>query len=191
MYDNAEYANSRLMGTIVRYGREPVTVDLCSDNKVLGNISVSFTFLKDNCKKVAALEELNLVPVSLGWANSPFGISYLARASLRKDWRQGLRDNTLRSLYGVDCRNIPLINLRDCIIEKYPTFSYALEEVTCFPNPIAFSRKFALAPRGDDIYLLYKYFGAVGDVVNGRIHLKDRFGFLIESLDEVFKNEHH
>jgi hypothetical protein len=185
MYDSIDYANQRLAGTIITYDNEPVTVVNCGGRNT--QITAEVCYLKDNNVGKVLLKNCDITPVKLGFVNTNYGVGYLGRIPLRKDWKQGLRLNTLRSMWGVDARWVNNKNLRNCIVASYPTFARALEDTVNDRFPVAFSRTFSLAYDDDEdkVLLNYKWMGAVGDVVNGKPQLYDKYGFLIEALDEV------
>jgi len=186
LYDTAEYANQRLQETIVRHNGFPCKVVHCANDRV-DIITSHIVYLHNRKDKIVPFRELDLTPVPLGFANGVYGVSYLARISLRKDWKQGLRSNTLRSLFGVDPRWIDDKSLSNTIMGKYPTFDKAMEEAVNSNMIVAFTRDFAVGP-GDNAYnLYYKYYGKVGTIVNNIPLLDDGKDYLIQVLEGAMK----
>lgn len=188
MYDSAEYANNRLHGSIVRLisTGKPIKIQGCEGRK--GNIKVSYTFLNTGRGgEITSLSNINLSPVSLGWADhGSRDSSYLVRIPKRSDWRQGLRSANYMSLYGCDKRYIKDSSLTRTILGQYLSFALAADEA-CNSNKItAYCRDFAIKTRRKDeeLDLYFKWFGKVGDIVNGEGQLSPHFGHLQETLEE-------
>lgn len=185
MYDSADYAASRLAGTIIQLpSGEPVTVSNCEGRSagILVHYNELINTMKDGRIR---LKELDLTPVPLGFANTQQGVAYLARIPKRSDYRQGLRNSNYMSVYGVNHRTVPTASLYKTITNKYMDFEPVLDEVTNIGTTTAFNREFALARVGDDIKILYKWKGVVGDVVNGIPGLLGAYEYLQESLEEA------
>lgn len=181
-YDTAEYAGNRLNESIVTHKDQPVRVLACGggENK---RIVVSVEYLNTGNKSKIPLEDIDLTPVKLGFVNTNRGIGYLARISLRKDWKQGLRMNNLRSCFGVGIDDLRDIDLYRVIKGKYPSFNTALENTVCDGIPRAFSRNFAIAIVNDTPSLFYKWAGIVGTIENGRPKIATEFEYLLQELE--------
>lgn len=191
MYDDINYANGRLVGTIVRLKDEPVKVN--DIYLQVDGITATVKHLKNGYNKDVLLNELNLEPVPLGFCNTPRGLSYLTRVPLRRDWRQGLRQHNMVALMGVDPRFATERYLRRTIVGDYPTFKDALKQLKerkedyGFDHKIAFCRDFAIDESYGTPKILYKWFGVVGDVKGGIPKLINKFAHLNDMLEEYVK----
>lgn len=170
-----EYANTRLQGTIVRLGEEPVFV-----HEVVRGGVANLAKLKDiyNDFKVD-MNELNLVPVPLGMCNFNDQVSYLSRVPLRRDWRQGLRRENFIS-NNVPHSAVPPDVLGAVIEGVYPTLQEALEKASKGIST-AFHRHWAVTR---DNILVYKR-DNVGVVHKGMLLLDREYQYLAEALEEV------
>lgn len=187
MYDNVEYASQRLEGTIVSFKGKPVRIDRCLLYKT--RIFAEFRSLNNPEKyEKVPLEELDLTPIKLGFVNTKYGVCYLGRIPLRKDWKQGTRTQNMRIMWGgIDIRWVSDKDLYRTIVGKYPSFNTALEETVNTGLGIAFHKHFALMQEKDGVFLLYKFLGKVGDIVNNKPQLFDNYQFLNESLEQAMK----
>lgn len=86
LYDSTDYAQSRLMDTVVRVNGNPVIVVGIAD---LAHIEVQ-TLIKSR-RKTVTMQDLDLEPVELGYVNYNGCAIYASRKPKRQDWRQGLR----------------------------------------------------------------------------------------------------
>lgn len=184
-YDTAEYAGNRLNDSIVMYGDQPIRVQACGGRK--GAITVIGEYLKDGSAMQGFLQDIKLVPATLGFVNTSRGIGYLTRISMRRDWKQGLRQNNLRSCFGVEAHNLRDIDLHKVIMGYYPSFDSALEMAVCEGLPQAFSRTFAISVEKDFPVLIYRYFGVVGYVKDGKPYLHKDTQYLAQELESAWK----
>lgn len=189
MYEDAQYAGSRLNGTIVRSkSGAPIVIDKVVDGEDGGLIAYThkFTEVPGVNRKKVLLNNLDLSPVPLGFAYNGHGVAYLQRTPKRNDWRQGLRRNTLRSSYGVDKRLITDTDLKRTIEGKYLNFELALDEADNLGIDIPWCREFCIGINRKLRHptLLYKWFGEVGDFIGGIPQLKPEFEHLHELLQE-------
>lgn len=183
MYNDWQYANSRLSGTIVRKvcGSPFYVLEVrngeCIGRDLLAQKNESVKF-----------KDMDLSPVPLGFASnaSKDRVAFLARKPMRQDWRQGLRPNNYRSLWGNDARSIPENSLVATIMGRFTGFSNALDLVDNEGGLVPFSRNFCLGFVGgkEEVAIFYKWHGAIGDVVNGIPQLFDRFQHINEHLLE-------
>lgn len=88
-YKNENYANQRLVKTIVRYEQKAVIVEGIVNGMAL------ISYLSNGKKDNVRYETLDLDPVPLGFINSGGSVSYACRRPMRRDWRQGLRKDNL------------------------------------------------------------------------------------------------
>lgn len=172
-----EYANSRLQGTIVRIGEEPVFVHV-----VQRNCKALVAKLKDIYTDFEVdMNDLNVVPVPLGMCNFKNEVSYLQRIPMRRDWRQGLRRENFCS-NNIPHHMVPPEVLGGVIEGVYPTLKEALENVKKGIST-AFHRHWAITKTS---HLMYKR-DIVG-VVDGDLFMLNRdYQYLAEALEEARK----
>lgn len=176
--DDYEYADSRLAGTIVRLGDEPVMV-----GHVNADMTVDVSFLKDfGPVVVVKLSDLNLKPVPLGMCNVGGTANYLARMPKRNDWKQGLRKGNFLSFGDVEVAYINPAMLRDTIVCNYPTLAECFEKVKKDSMAMAWCRDWAVTRGG---YLLYKMYQEVGKITPQSHVLSPGYTYLEEALQEV------
>lgn len=174
--DDWDYANSRLQGTIVRLGDEPVFVHsvgpgMKAEVSKLEDIYTNFT---------TDANELNVTPVPLGMCNFGDTVSYLSRIPLRRDWRQGLRRENFKSS-NIDHAAIPPDVLAKVIKGQYPSLKEALETVAKKKGAIAWHRNWAVDSDGKLIYKL----SVVGTSKDGMLLLDKPYQYLAEALEEA------
>jgi hypothetical protein len=174
--DDWEYANSRLNGTIVRLGDDPVFVH--SVNRGMVADLAKLDDIYNNYQ--ADARELNLVPVPLGMCNFEGTISYLSRIPMRRDWRQGLRRENFTSS-GVNHAAIPPHELDKVIRGQYPTCQEALVMIDKGVLGVAWARHWGVTKDGR---LHYKW-DVVGKRVGERFVLDDPYRHLYEALEEA------
>jgi hypothetical protein len=178
--DNIPYAKQRLVGTIVRIKDEPVKVLDISPK----GIATAY-FLKDENEFFTDIDNLNLEPVPLGYINYKNQAYYLVRKPIREDWRQGLRVGNIAFIGPQGFMEFPRKELRDTILNQYPTFAQAVEAVAKQRKAkVAFSRVFAVSA---DKELLYKE-RVVGSF-DKLPQLSDKFRYLHECLQEFFNEK--
>jgi len=180
-YEEAAYAAERLVNTIVRYNGKAVkiiTIDMDG--------GVALKYLVSGRNDVCKLADLDITPVPLGYVNVGTYATYVSRSPVRRDWKQGLRTNTMRCT-GDRFRpeEIPNKSLALAIENVYPSLNDAFSAIDAGVNAMAFSRDFALiGNRG----IMYKGIVEVGnflDKKDKRYHLNDNAKWLLESLEEV------
>lgn len=179
MYGNDwEYASSRLAGTIVRVGDEPVFVF-----DVMPGMVAEVAPLKDlNEQLQLKVDELCLVPVPLGMCNFQGQAHYLSRLPMRRDWKQGLRKENFMSKT-IPVQLIKPDALRATIIGSYPDRKKCLEYCRGgATQSAAWHRHWAL---DDDGKILYKAEGQVGEIVGDEFVIWDRFRYLREAFEEA------
>lgn len=172
--DDWMYASTRLNGTVVRVGVEPVVV-----NEVRGVDLVDLTYLRSGERCVKSLRELNVKPVPLGFVNDSGECTYVARMPRRSNYRQGLRgDNTL-CLYGKSLPSFMSVSVANTIVGSYPSLGEALSSGS---KSVAWSRHWAITNTG---VLLYKAKGEVGRINGGMPELHPKYSYLNECLQEA------
>lgn len=209
MYDDIDYARTRLLNTVIRDNNgEPIMVrDLGYDEDDDGIILI-FNFLSDPYSAYGRINlyEANLKPVPLGYLNTSYGSShYLSRIPVREDWRQGLRPNNMgvQSKYNFSDNNMYsetifmefLPQLGKVIRGEYPSFEESLDRVVNQKyEHVAFSRKFSIY-RGlvDDnkFPLIYKGTHIIGNITkDGKIDkIYDDKKYLSEYLEECLEGK--
>lgn len=184
MYDTAEYAQSRLSGTIVRVDKDPIVVNFCDSTR--GGIAIGYSrLINPSSQHRVMIKDVDLTPVPLGFANTTKGVSYLTRVPKRSDYRQGLRSSNYTSVFGNDHRMVSASSLYKTIVNKFVCFEQALDEVTNTDITTAFNREFALIKTEGEVKILYKWKGVVGDIVNNIPALLGEHEYLQESLEEA------
>lgn len=189
MYGNDyDYANSRLEGTIIRHKGKPVFY-LHSDNT--GNVQLKT--IVTGRERSGKFSDLDFSVPTLGFVVDHGCLMYISRKPLRRDWRQGLRENnvTIKRYTPMNVRTPCCSLLYKCITQKFPKVSEAIE--TCKDDlvAVALSPDWAIIPDGKGVMKLnYRYFGVAGVLYgDGTFKLKDtdkyRFTNLKESLSEV------
>lgn len=172
-----EYANSRLMETVVKLEGEPVYVA----NVVRGMLA-TYCSIKDMHQfKTCPVDDLDLKPVKLGYLNHPArGLNYLMRIPKRNDWRQGLRFGNFTGL-GFDVRHLRYEDLYDVIKGNYSTYAQALAAIKGKKvGSQAWCREWAM------IGALLVYKGTpVGKIIAGKPVLDEQNHYLREALEEV------
>lgn len=177
--EDYEYANSRLIETIVRKGKEPIFV-----YNVGPGMKVEYVPLGDKAAEGTSfchIDELDLKPVTLGFCNYNKYATYLARMPMRRDWRQGLRRGNFAGFGPMDPQRIPYESLKQVIIGDYPTFDACLKALKTVKS-IAWHRHWAMTNYGDILYKSKAY--PVGKLENNEVKLDESFAYLSEALKE-------
>jgi hypothetical protein len=176
--DNLDYARQRLLKTLVRVGKDPFFVETISARGVVQGILISED--EDTIAEVK-MKDLNLEPVPLGFVNINKDVVFAVRKPMRRDWRQGLRLGNMAFLTRQGFDRFPFRQLRNTILNNYPSL-HDIKHIhlkTC--KRVAFSRNFALDREGQ---LWYK-----GDNIVGRydnlFELDPQYKYLNEHLQEV------
>lgn len=186
MYDNVDYARSRLLETVIRddKGKLIYVNNIAIDSKEL---IVDCNNLLTKNRKQLPLELCNLKPLPLG--NIQYGnkCSYVSRIPMRRDWRQGTRPQNIIALDG----NLLLRSLFDlgeslqnCVDNNYMNFEEAIDKSSDY-RTIAFAKKFSLTYKNDAIvYLFYKHkFVGSFDKTFKTIMLEDNYNYLQEQIE--------
>jgi hypothetical protein len=189
MYDEVNYAITRLPGTVVRLGKRPVTIMEISSTGL-----VVFCYL-DGAGKVESckLNDLDINPVPLGYVNKPDNSYYAVRMPMRNDWKQGLRDVNIRTSDGAKILNyVNWKHIAKTIQGEFTPYKGCLNMVqkgTAVKQ--AFGRNFALVQNElepETPYLFFKGVKKVGMVLNKKPALEDKFHWLGEMLELEFQN---
>jgi len=182
MYDdNLEYAKGRLEGTVVRVGNEPVLV--MGVNAVGGKIVSRVVPLDDlGNEKIVKVADLNLEPVPLGYVNHQGGAYYVTRKPMRRDWKQGLRQNNICFVGAEGFYDMPWYDIQKTILGEYPKPLDAIDQVTRGRlKSVAFSRDFSV---DNQRRLNYKGRHVVG-TYDKMFTLSPKYNYLNEYLQET------
>lgn len=170
-----EYAKSRLEGTVVSYNDRPVLVSsVGSDGVEINN------FYNGESLGVVELGDLDFTPFKLGFVNHRGIATYLARVPKRDNWKQGMRENNVRALYGADSNTLAKRKIFDTIVGNFPSYEDACSGCAG-ASSIAWDRDWALSSDGE---ILYKYFGVVGKVEMGFPHFNPGKEYLVDRFEE-------
>lgn len=173
------YANTRLTETIIFQGDRAVYCREVTDD---GRASViPLRDMGDGGPRVVVpLAELDVKPRRLGYVNYEGSVCYVMRVPKRRDYRQGLRGNTMSSMGPLHVHDIPLHRLSDMLEGQYPSFEQALENCKQDRNnACAWHREWAVLRDGN---LLHKGESIVGKVVENQPMLSEEYQWLQESL---------
>ena len=172
MYEDVNYAATRLNNTIVMYKRTPILI-----SRVYGDfMAVVFKLLDKNSIPLRVeLSELNVANFKLGFVNDNIECSFLARKPKRRDYRQGLNTNN------VDSSNAQVTEklIAKALLHRYPTFTQATFAVLVRGvESRAWCEDFALHGKN----IIWRYH-KVGNLDNGVITLLQEHKFLKISLE--------
>lgn len=181
-YDDLEYANKRLAGTLVRdITGSPFVVS--SVDSIGGKFVCFGTHLVSQQTEAVPLEKIDLTPVPLGFFNHEYRMYFSCRKPMRSDWKQGLSNKSLL-IYGTTDR-FGFGVLTQPILNTYPKLNRALEILSKrVSGSVAFSRDFGIAKKDKELLLFYRKY-EVGKVEkNLPVLNRDKF-FLGQHLEEV------
>lgn len=183
------YAQSRIQGTIVRVQKsgEPVYVVLVTGTGHCSVTPIDKEWGGDE-SFVIHVDELDLRPVPLGYVNCAGEACYLMRVPLRRDWKQGLRQENCWSS-GRRFSQISMKSVKNCIINRYPSFDVAIKDVNKADakgkvKTIAWHRNWAINSNGQ---VMYKNHEVVGTLSDTKVILDPCFKHLNEVLQESLK----
>jgi len=182
------YAQTRIQGTVLRIAKsgEPVYVYHVSMNGQCHVIPIEKNW--GNAAENAFLvtvDDLDMHPVPLGYVNCAGEATYLMRIPMRRDWKQGLRQENCWSS-GRMFSEIPMKYVKHCIMGKYPSFEKVLKDVKVGTargrqKLIAWHRHWAVST-GGQVY--YKNHEPVGEIKGDAVELAPNYTYLKEALAE-------
>jgi hypothetical protein len=177
--DDYSYADTRLNGTVVRWNNKAFYVLSVHHGgtvagKLLENIENDGGYLEVHAS------ELDVSSPPLGFVNCRGHACYIMRVPRRDDWRQGLRQRSLKSLTGISMPSVSMCSLAQAIENNYPTFDEALAKSLHCDN-VAWHRHWAVG--NGRIY--YRTMGSVGDVIDGGATLDMECDFLQGELEDA------
>lgn len=181
------YAQTRIQGTILRLLEtgEPVYVMHVTAAGTCTCIPIEKDWNNPAEGQKCHVDQLDMHPVPLGYVNCAGDATYLMRIPMRRDWKQGLRQENCWSS-GRHFSDIPMKDIKNCIMNKYPTFNRAIKDVQNGTargrqKTIAWHRNWAI--RTDGI-VLYKNNEAVGNLKDDGVELTSSYWYLKEALQE-------
>jgi hypothetical protein len=178
MYQDADYAISRLHETIVLFGDTAVKVRCVEDD-----LDCTVKEVLTGKSHIVPLAELNVTDLPLGFCMNPEtgSLKYIVRKPLRRDWRQGLRRSNCQDLLGrgIDSYDIARSLEADSVV-KYS------QGIKSGSSTLVISRDFALkVRRGGGYNIQYKWYGKVGSIKDGVITLEQKSEYLRRELEEL------
>jgi hypothetical protein len=187
-YDDPEYAAKRLNDTLVRLntGEGFYVIRVCQDPELCsGPYGVYGRKLSGGSKEWFTLDNIDLTPVPLGFVNTTYGMVFVCRRPMRKDWKQGLSFNSMITYGPVASHDLSFELLQQTINNAYPTLERSVAELESKKKSMAFSRDFGLSKREDNcIHLIYRKYD-VGTMASSVPRLSPKYSFLQQHLDEV------
>ena len=187
-YDNLEYAKGRLIGTVVRVGGKAVHID------GLTKTTVVYTDFIEGKPGVGKVSDMDITPVPLGYCNTNClgwdTTTYLVRYPVRKDWRQGLRHATLKTICNRDKMTsdmIPWADVFRTINGEFPKFEEVINLIQKNRNikSRAYCREFAVY---NDLTIWYKEQYCIGIVTDpkgrdGFVEIKEEFEWVRDAFE--------
>jgi hypothetical protein len=191
MYTDLQYAHSRLVETTILHQRAATLIHKVTlGNK--GKLRLHGVELRANKEVADYIDNFDYEPPQLGFSNVPgHGTAlYWMRKPMRKDWKQGIRNNNVYSPNNIGMRFDPRLCL-DALEGIYPTLDECIKMNERavghgFRNShSAFSRHFAIS---NDMKLCYKTHGQVGQLdANGNYLINAGFEWVEEVLQETLE----
>lgn len=181
--DSADYAQGRLVNTIVRHQGKAVIVDAVRFVSADKPLNVVAHQILDGKKISDKIDNFDLSPVPLGFVNSVGDVGYLARTPIRRDWRQGLRRENATWLWHQLLWSYE--EIANTIEGNYASLDDALKLA---PNRglVAWNREFAV----DDKHNIYhRFYDKVGNFIEGTKNflLDPRFLWVEQNLKAAIK----
>ena len=185
-YTNVAYAQSRLVGTIVRVKGKAAYIDQITAKRI------SYTDWVTGGAEEAKIEDMDITPVPLGYCNTMKVTPYLVRYPVRQDWKQGLRHKTLKTICNHDIKvtseMIPWADVFKTINGEFPKFEEVLKIIhdnRGVVRSMAYSRDFAIY---SDKTVWYKEQFAIGtvediDATDGIVSIKEEFEWVRDAFE--------
>lgn len=185
-YDLADYAASRLVGTLVRYAD---TNDLALVADINDEFICSLQKLNGDSDHVH-IERLNLKPPRLGYINRNNDCLYLTRVPKRQDWKQGLRYENMLIVndHNSQSSQYRYSDMVEMVKGNYPSISECFKKVSSGKRiAMAFDYDFGLSFCAEDkgevcVNLLYGGVGIVGTFNGNVFKLDEQYKYLKERI---------
>lgn len=182
MYDDRDYASTRLDGTIVLANGLPVyvleTVEHDGELCIVHNDG-------DDERQLTPLSQVEIKNFKLGFVNRDGNACYVERKALRRDWRQGLRTNNCNMVI-IGSGQVRPSNktIMKCLEHSYPTAQEAYERVlNHYYGSMAFSPEFAVARSRNGLYLSHRARHKVGFFdKDGNLTIAEKYVFLLRKF---------
>lgn len=142
MYDDVDYARTRLNETIVmdKEGKASYVHNLYVED---GIMSAQCSVLGGDSKMVK-LEDLTLRGFKLGYLNKNGKALYLLRVPKRRDWRQGLRTNNVIGYISKRRCDVASTTIMEALEATYPSVKEASKMLLEGWTSVAISRHYAI-----------------------------------------------
>ena len=174
--DDWEYAESRLIETLVTHNGRPVFV-----YRIMPDLIASVKDIIDGEMRHVPAVELDLTPVKLGYCNYNKKAYHACRIPARR-YKQGLRLENMhcRTLQGLPAR-LQYEHLTNTIMGVFPSFEKCIESVKKL-NSMAWHRDWAMDKDG---VVYHGGTDVVGVLKDSKVVLTPTFEYLKEALAEV------
>lgn len=183
---NTDHANMRLSNTVVRVNGSPHWVtEVRGDWSALSrNLATWREFIIPDVRDEAVID---VTPVTLGFCQIGERARYLSRVPSRRT-KQGLSVESIFAEGG----GLPNFSndrhlskqLASTINNEYPSFTKALSEIVKGQLvSLCCHKDWALLSRDGSIFIMHKFSGRVGEVVNGKVVLDKKNSYLQENLE--------
>jgi len=192
-YKSKVYANDRLVNTIARVKNTPAMIQKITDTKVQW-VDLS-EFNTNPVLRADPLEDLDINPVPLGYCNHKDSAVYLMREPIRRDWKQGLRCQTLMALRDgeeIKSASIAYEDLAKTIIGDYPTFGKVFQTAVdkALPYSVAWDRSFMVKHTLEIVYREEVVIGKIdinADPNHGVVDINPSMEWVLEELEASIK----
>lgn len=181
------YAQTRIQGTVLRISKTNIPVYIVRVTNSGECLAIPIEQPWHDFEKAIRVhvDDLNMHPVPLGYVNCAGKATYLMRIPMRRDWKQGLRQENCWSS-GRPFGEISMSDIKNCIMNVYPTFSRAVKDIAVgkHPKTLAWHRHWAVTTGGIVMYKNHEIVGKLND--EGIVQLDSTYHYLREALEESF-----
>lgn len=182
--DDVRYALNRLLQTMVRYQGQLVTVTNVLFNGTDQPLQVYSEGVKSGLQYNDVIGNYDLTPVPLGFVNivRRKNVNFLSRIPIREDWRQGLRQNNARTVWGLNVWDDEAI--ANTVENIFPTIEHLRGSLNGEEQLGAWHRDFAMDGCGS---IYYRTEGRIGQFIGDSCEylLDGPFTWVEESLKEA------
>lgn len=143
MYDDVDYARTRLNETIVMStdGKAAYIHNLYVEDNIM---SAQCSLVDGGDTKMIKLDDLTLRGFKLGYLNRNGKAIYIMRVPKRRDWRQGLRNNNVVGFVKQRRCNISNQTIMEALEATYPSLDKAISMLQEGWSSVALSRQYAI-----------------------------------------------